>query len=260
MIFRAITVIALCFGLQLTAAPVSALTNQEAALKLEALTWYAEDYPPFNYPDSDGIPTGMAVDILMAAFDKIGANIPAASFRIVPWTESYKALQKNPGTALFSMTYTPERQRMMKFVGPSVPIRVSVIVRKSDRIIIKNEADLANLKIGVIRDDIGDQLIRKMALSDEAIAKKNTLKDLVYFFERHRVNALAYSPEVFFHYIKASGGDPGLYEEAYVLKEGQVGYAFNLSTPPDVLAPLQKAIDELRADGTVAKIISAYTK
>ena len=178
----------------------------------------------------------------------------------MPWTESYKTLQKTSGTALFSMTYTPERQRMMKFVGPSVPIRVSVIVRKKDKIKINTEADMAALKIGVVRDDIGDQLIRKLALSDEAIARKNTLKDLIYFFSRHRVNAVAYSPEVFFHYLKSTGDDPSIYEEVYILKKGQVGYAFNISTSPDVLAPLQRAIDELRAEGTINRIISSYTK
>jgi len=260
MILRFFTFAMLCIGIQLSAVPAFAMTNQEAALKLEAMTWYAEDYPPFNYPDADGVPTGMAVEILMAAFAKIGAEIPAATFKIVPWTESYKTLQKNPGTALFSMTYTPERQRVMKFVGPSIPIRVSVIVRKTDKIKITTEADLAALKIGAVRDDIGDQLIRKLALSDDVIARKNTLKDLFYFFSHNRVNAVAYSPEVFFHYLKSTGGDPSLYEEAYVLKEGQVGYAFNMSTSADVLATLQRAIDELRVDGTIDRIISSYTK
>ena len=29
--------------------PTSALTSEEAARKLEAMTWYTEEYPPYNY-------------------------------------------------------------------------------------------------------------------------------------------------------------------------------------------------------------------
>jgi polar amino acid transport system substrate-binding protein len=249
-----------CMTVLSAAFPVFALSDEEAARKLEALDWYSEEYPPYNYKGKDGVPTGMAVDILIAALSKVGANVPAASFKIVPWNESYKRVQRNPGTVLFSTTITPERERMMKFVGPSAPIRVSVIVPKFKNLVIKSPADLSALKIGVVRDDIGDQLIRKFALSDESIAKKDTLKQLAYFFARGRVDAIVYATSVFSHFLKNSDGDPSLYEEAYLLQEGQVGYAFHHGTPNDVLAPLQKALDSLHADGTVAGIISKYTK
>jgi len=120
--------------------------------------------------------------------------------------------------------------------------------------------DLSALRIGVVRDDIGDQLIRKFALSDESIAKKDTLKQLSHYFVRGRVDAIAYATSVFSYSLKNAGQDPALYEEAFVLKEGQLGYAFHNSTSPEVLAPLQKAIDGLRADGTIDKIIASYNK
>ena len=37
-----------------------------------------------------------------------------------------------------------------------------------------------------------------------------------------------------------------------------MGYAFHKSTDPRVLEPLRKALDELRADGTVDRIYSSY--
>ena len=258
MIRRTLLVLAVCVGALFAASPLFALTEEQVARQLEAMDWYSEEYPPFNYMGKDGVPTGMAVDILLAALKKIGANIIPENFKIVPWNESYKLVQRNPGTVLFSTTYTPERQRMMKFVGPSIPVRVSIIVPKSKKIIVNDVADLSALRIGVVRDDIGDQLIRKFALSDESIAKKDSLKQLSHYFARGRVDAIAYATSVFSYSVKNSGQDPAQYEEALVLKEGQLGYAFHNSTSPEVLAPLQRAIDGLRADGTIDKIIASY--
>jgi len=258
MIRRTLLVLSVCLGSVFAVWPLFALTDEQAARQLEAMDWYSEEYPPFNYMGKDGVPTGMAVDILLAALNKIGANITPANFKIVPWNEGYKQVQRKPGTVLFSTTYTPERQRMMKFVGPSIPVRVSIIVPKSKNIIVKDVADLSALRIGVVRDDIGDQLVRKFALSDESIAKKDNLKQLSHYFERGRVDAIAYATSVFSHFVKNAGHDPAQYEEAFILKEGQLGYAFHNSTSPDVLARLQSAIDSLRADGTIDKIIATY--
>ncbi len=118
--------------------------------------------------------------------------------------------------------------------------------------------DLGRLKLGVVRDDIGDQLLRKFALSNDAIQRKNSLTQLLFLFRTGRVDAIAYSVGVFKHAMKRSGQNPDLYEEVLVLKQGWMGYAFHHSTEPEALVPLQEAIDELHADGTIKKIIDRY--
>ena len=240
--------------------PLYAAEDREIARQLEALNWYSEEYPPYNYSGEDGIITGISVDILMAALDRTGARLDRKEIKILPWKEGYKRVLSEKGSVLFSTTYTPERQQMMKFVGPAVPVRVSVIALKSRKFVIGNAADLSTLKIGVVRDDIGDQLISKLAMSDDNIAKKDTLKQLSYFFQRKRVDAIAYASNVFSYSLKKSGLDPNEYEEIYLLKEGHMGYAFHYSTPAAVLVRLQKAIDDLHADGTIKKIIGSYIR
>jgi polar amino acid transport system substrate-binding protein len=247
-------------GLQFASLPLSAMPDAEVIRQLESFDWISEEYPPYNFRGEDDVVTGMAVDILMAGLKKVGATVPAKNIKILPWKEGYKRVQRKAGTVLFSTTYTPERQQVMKFVGPSVPIRVSIIAPKSKKLAVKDPSDLSPLKIGVVRDDIGDQLVRKFALSDDNIAKKDTLKQLSYFFQRGRVDVIAYVPGVYSHYLKNSDLDPNEFEEVYLLKEGHVGYAFHNSTAPEVLAKLQAAIDELRSDGTIDEIIAKYTK
>ena len=235
-----------------------AVSPQQAARMLETMNWYSEEYPPYNFKGEDGLPTGMAVDVLMAAFKKIGVGVVAADIKIAPWNRSYKFIQKRPGTALFSMTYTPERQQIMRFVGPSVPVNVSVIAPKKSSISARTPAELSELRIGVVRDDIGGQLIRKFAVSAEAIKRKNSIKQLLYLLGAGRIDAVAYAADVFNYAVRKSGGKPTDYEEIVVLKNGQLGYAFHRDTDPTVLQPLQKAIDELKAEGVIDKITAKY--
>ncbi len=252
--------VAVVAAVALSSSVAHAISQQKAARILEAMDWYSEEYPPYNFAGEDGLPTGMAVEILMAAFKEIGVGVVAADIRIAPWNRSYKFIQKKPGTALFSMTYTPERQKIMHFVGPSVPVNVSIIAPKKNSVAARTPAELSELRIGVVRDDIGDQLIRKFAVSAEAIKRKNSIKQLLYLLGAGRIDAVAYATDVFNHAVKKSGGKASDYEEIVVLKNGQLGYAFHRDTDTNVLEFLQKAVDDLRAKGTIDEIIAKYHK
>ena len=88
--------------------PTSALTSKEAARKLEAMTWYTEEYPPYNYKGDDGLPTGMSVDILMAAFKKIGVRLTPGDIKIVPWKGAADGCG-GPGSRSYSPGYYDAR-------------------------------------------------------------------------------------------------------------------------------------------------------
>jgi polar amino acid transport system substrate-binding protein len=42
------------------------------------------------------------------------------------------------------------------------------------------------------------------------------------------------------------------------MQNSHMGYTFHKSTDPRILEPLRKALDELRADGTVDQIYAKY--
>ncbi|MBT4939620.1 MAG: transporter substrate-binding domain-containing protein, partial [Rhodospirillaceae bacterium] len=202
--------ISVCVGISFLSTPALSIPLDQAAKKLEAFKWYVEEYPPYNFKNKAGETTGMAVDILMAAFRKIGIGLRPKNLEIAPWNQAYKAIQMKPGTALFSMTYTPERQQIMKFVGPSVPSNISIIAARAKKLSNIDTAQLAGLKIAVVRDDIGDQLMRKFALSDDVMWKKNSLKQVLDLLFTERVDAVAYAVDVFNWATKAAGVQPAL--------------------------------------------------
>ena len=235
-----------------------ALTLEESVAQLEALNWYTEEYPPYNYEGEDGKPTGMAIEILMAAFKKLGVKIKPEDIKIVPWNRSYKYIQTRPGTALFSMNQTPEREQIMKFVGPSIPSEVALIAPKQLNINLASESDINRYNIGVVRDDIGDQLANKLDIDKQVIKRKNSLKQILFLLKVGKIDMVSYATDVFFDSVKRSGGNSSDYEVVRTLRKGHMGYAFHQSIDSAVLAPLQGAIDELRAEGEIKRIIASY--
>lgn len=113
----------------------------------------------------------------MAAFKRMNVNVPPARVKITPWADSYVRVLRNPGAALFSMTYTPKRLKFMKIIGPLVQSSVSIIALKKNKIVVKFVSALLRLMVGVMREDIGDQLVRKFAISDSFVIKTKLVKD-----------------------------------------------------------------------------------
>ena len=95
-----------------------AVSPSEAVGRFEAMDWYTEEYPPYNYVGEYGAPSAIAIDILIAAFKRINVNFPPAQVKITPWADSYVRILRNLGAALFSTTYTTERLQFVKIIGP----------------------------------------------------------------------------------------------------------------------------------------------
>ena len=227
--------------------------------RIEGLNWITEQYPPFNFTDTEsGKVTGITVDVLLEMFGRMGVKLSQASFKVYPWTRGYRLAQKQPGTALFSMTYTDERAKLFKFVGPIVPTRVSVIAKKSRGISISDPSDLEGLKIGVIRDDVGDLLLREMGIDQAGIVHKADADGIVRMLYRDRLDAIAYAEDIVRHQTRLAGLDPAECEPVYLLKASEMGYAFHRDTEQEIVDALQATLDAMRSDGTVDRIRSAY--
>lgn len=241
------------------ATTMSAQTSQGTAASLESFYWMTEEYPPFNYVDpDDGQLKGITVDVLMAMFERAGVNLSRDDLHLLPWQRSYQTLLEEPNTVLFSTTYTVQRLQHFKFVGPIIPTRISVIAPKSAGLSIASVQDLNGLRIGTIRDDIGDQLVRALGVADTAIQPVPSPVGMVRMLAAGRIDAIAYAEDIAQYQFALARIDPGDYEAVHVLQQSNMGYAFHRDTDPRVLEPLRKALDELRADGTIDRIYDRY--
>ena len=226
---------------------------------IEDLNWITEEYPPFNYRDpKTGQITGVTVEVLLRIFTKLGISSENINLKIYPWARGYHKVLNDPGTVLFSTTYTMERLQKMKFVGPVAPNVVAIIAPKSSQLSINSLADLNRLKIGVVRDDIGEQLLISQGVKPESIDRLNSGLSMVKKLASGRIDAVGYAHATTQLLFKTANINPDEFEIVQVLKFSTMVYAFHKSTDGRILEPIRKALDELIVDGTLADIQAKY--
>jgi polar amino acid transport system substrate-binding protein len=234
---------------------------EEKRRAVEEMEWMVEQYPPFNFVDAeDGKLKGITVDILMKMFERTGVNLTRKDMKVLPWANAYKKLQNKPNTALYSTTYTEDRLKIFKFVGPIVPSQVSIIAKKDKSLEINSIEDMNQLKIGVVREDIGEQLLKSLGVRESAIKGSNKVGFLVNKLHKGKLDAIAYAEDIAKFQFKLEGIEFNQYEVIYVLHASAMGYTFHKSADLAVIDFLQKALDELKADGTVDEIVATYLR
>ena len=223
----------------------------------QELVILTEEFPPYNYTEG-GLPKGISTEVLQLVLKDAGFDVPASSFQFMPWARAYNEVLKRPNTLLYSITRTPERENLFKWVGPIAPNRNVLLARRDRGISIKVFSDALHFKTGAIRDDAGEQLLLAKGYPKERLdiainAQSNLLK-----LESGRIDLFAYPETVFTWVALQSGKKPDDYQTVFVLHDGFVYFAVNKATPDEVVSRLQRSLDRLKEAGTVQAIIERY--
>ena len=260
-IFKSLQIFLLALMMSSPAVSEQDLSDSSQVIQaIKNLNWITEEYPPFNYRDpSTGKITGASVEVLMQIFAKLGIKSDSINLKLYPWARGYHKVINDAGTALFSTTYTLERLQNMKFLGPIAPNVIAVTARKSRQLKIESVEDLNQLKISVVRDDIGEQLLVGQGVKSEAIDSLNSGLSMVKKLASNRVDAVAYTFVTTLNLFERAKINPDDFEIIYVLKRSSMGYTFHNDTDARILEPMRKALDELIIDGTRAKILFKYS-
>ncbi|MCG7489296.1 ABC transporter substrate-binding protein [Vibrio sp. Of14-4] len=241
----------------------SMANSAQSAGDLRELSYFTESYPPGNYL-KDGKISGYAVDILKAASKMVGEEVSLSQVTLQPWARSYRTALTEDNAVLFSTTRSEHREKLFTWVGPITDIKIVVMARKDANIKINKVMDMAKYRIGVIRDDIGEQTLLDMGIPRNAMQESNYVTTLAEQLMKRRIDLLVYAHRAAIWWSKEAQVDPGLFEPVYTVKEGYVYYAFNNQVNPDATAKLQKGIDMLKStkgesgDSLYQEIMSKY--
>lgn len=231
------------------------------AQTIDDLNFLTEQYPPYNFHKAGEV-RGIAADLLLLMLEHTQSQQTRTDIQLGPWARGYRTVLKRPNTCLFSMTRTDEREPLFKWVGPIIPTRVSLIAKKSRAITIKTIEDLVPYTIGVVIDDIGEQLLQEtgMSLTVETLAGVDVTLRSLKKLQAGRIDLWAYEEYVVKHAMKSYGFDPDEYEAVYTLAEKELYYACHKETPDTVIHQLQQALDYFKARGEYQKIVDTYLK
>ena len=231
-----------------------------AAAKWEKVVIGTEGaYPPFNSVDKNGELKGFDIDISKALGKAMGVKY---EFVVQDWDGLIPGLlAKKYDCIIASMSMTPERRERVDFTNKYYQTPAKFVARKGAGIEV-TKAGLKGKTVGVqratthenfVRDKFGDSVtVKAYATLDEAdLDLVSGRVDLVLGDSVALIDALLNKPEgKDFEFV-----GPG-YTDVKYFGDG-IGIAIRKGNP-DLVEMFNKAIDQIRADGTYQKINAKY--
>lgn len=239
-----------------------AFASVATAQTLNDLTWVTEEYPPYNFTEK-GIHKGIAVDVLLEVWKRVGIQKTERDITVYPWARAVNTMEKTKGCCLFSTTITPKRKNSLgyKFISP-IPGKDEsgnhIIALKTAHIKIASQDDLKKFRIGVVLDDVGEDLVTDAKVPKDHIVTCNNGGQLVNMMDKKRFDVMSYEFLTAKDLMKDNKIDSDQYEIVFTFLPLKMGYAFNKDTDPALIKELQKALDSIYADGTAEKIKKRY--
>ena len=207
-------------------------------------------FPPYEYYDGQDI-IGIDADIAKAIADKMGLELKIEDMEFDSIITAVSTGKADLGLA--GMTVTPDRQKNVDF-SDSYATGIQSIIVKEDSTITKID-DLQGKKIGVQLSTTGD-IYATDDFGKDSVVQYNKGNDAVMALTQGQVDAVIIDNEPAKSYVEANKGLKILDTE-YATEN----YAACISKDNAGLTKaVNKALAELKADGTLQKIVDKYIK
>jgi len=229
-----------------------------AAAEAGGVRVLTEFNPPFNFDTREG-PSGIATDLFLRMADRAGIEVERKDIRVWPWARGYKEMLEKPDVILYAMARTSGREDLFQWIGPIMPVNSSLFAMKSHKIVIRDPVESAGLyRYGTMRASASEQMMTEMGVPagrmDSVHDRKLNIRKLV----QGHIDVLASNETATWYTIRQMGLDPNRFEVVYRIMCNDLYYAASPDMDPAVVQRLQSALDSLRADGSVARIIENY--
>lgn len=205
-------------------------------------------FPPYEYYEGDQI-IGIDADIAKAVADKLGLELKIEDMEFDSIIVAVQTGKVDMGLA--GMTVTDERKQSVNF-SDTYATGIQVVIVKEDSDITSID-DLEGKKIGVQMSTTGD-IFASGDYGEENVEKYNKGADAVMALTNGKVDAVIIDNEPAKNFVAANAGLKILDTE-YAVED----YAACINKEnKELLDAVNGALAELKADGTLQKIIEQY--
>ncbi len=132
-------------------------------------------YPPYEYLDESGNPSGYNVELTLAIAREMGFDVV---FRLGPWADMVQALEDGRIDALQGMFYTPKRNLVFDFSIPHAANHYVTVLRKESGKPPENLEELRKWRCVVEKGDAVHDLLRKQ-MQPENLVLVETQEDVL---------------------------------------------------------------------------------
>lgn len=213
-----------------------------------------DNFPPMGFRDDKNELVGFDIDLAKEAGKRLGVEV---SFKPIDWSAKESELNGKRIDVLWNgLTITEERKANILFTKPYLENRQIIVVTEKSP--VKTKAQLAGKVVGVQDGSSAVEAIQKDAATAKSIKEIKKFGDNVTALmdlTAGRLDALVVDEIVGRYY---TGKKPGEYR---VLDENFGAEDYGVGTRKDdteLAAKLDKALDDMKMDGTAAKISNTW--
>ncbi|OYR15943.1 ABC transporter substrate-binding protein [Brucella thiophenivorans] len=243
-----IAVAAVAIAASFSTAPVQADELEKLKESGEMRIAMSGQYPPFSFTNEQNEVVGFDVAIGSAIADKVGVKPKIVT---TPFDGIIAGLlAKKYDAVVASMTITPEREKAVDFVGPYYHAGRTIVVKDSSP--VQKLEELNGKTVGVTMGDSHEKWAK--AQGDLTVRTYKGLPEMLIDLDAGRLDALVMDSIPVMIAVKETGQKVRILETPNI--EGAreaLGIAIRKNNP-ELKAAMQKALDEMLADGSYEKI------
>lgn len=215
----------------------------------------SDNYPPYNYLDVNGVPTGIDVDILTEAFNRMGYQV---NISYINW-EDKKTLLANGEIDVVCGSFSMDgREDDYRWAGPYMTSREVVAVDPESS--IQTLADLAGKTVAVQTTTQPEKIfLNNTNPNVPEVGKLYSVGDRMLMYplvSKGYVDALAAHEASILQYEKDYSVSYRILDES--IKDVGLGYAFDKNDTRGIAEQLDATLSQMHEDGTLAKIVGEY--
>ncbi|MBN1166477.1 MAG: transporter substrate-binding domain-containing protein [Methanospirillaceae archaeon] len=211
---------------------------------LSDLVFLTEEFPPFQFA-KDGVVTGLTTDILHAIGEEAGFLITDADISLVPLQEGLSTVRETPGTVIFSVAKTPEREDLYRWVGPFTSYDIVLYAKRSNPVTIKEAEDLRSYTIGAVTGDVSGEMLLDLGMDPGSLRTDPDPRSLFTMLDEGTIDLLATGDAAGNYFAGEIGQRPGLYRIVYQIDSIPLYFAFHKDTPDAVTDSFTDALDRI---------------
>lgn len=229
--------------------------HQKKEKNKPTITLGSDSYPPYNYLNEDGVPTGIDVELATEAFGRMGYDVEIVN---IDWEKKQELVENGDIDCIMSCFSMEGRLDDYKWAGPYMVSNQVVAVNENSDIYTLSDLEGKTLAVQSTTKPEGIFLKR----TDSRIPKLGNLislehRDLIYtFLGKGYADAVGAHEESVIQYMKDYDVKLRILDEP--LMTVGIGVAFSKNETRDLPEKLEQILEEMREDGTSAKIIGKY--
>ncbi len=222
---------------------VLTVTSFAAAQNFDNLKIFTEEYPPYNYMEGGKV-SGIATEVVVEILDRLGSKLGREDIQLVPWARAYSEVLNSRNAVIYSIVRSKERENLFKWVCPVDCCTIGVIARKREHVVIKKPEDFEKYRIGVVREDIGHQMMKKL-VEEKDLDIANSSESNLRKLKEGRIDLFVYDVRVIDHILSRLELDPEMYEIVYEIDSLSLCIAFNKDADDTLVQAFQEALDQI---------------